>query len=145
MRRKNQAGRRTRLAAVLTAALTAGLLAGCGAPGGNAGGDGKLTEVTLNEVAHSIFYAPMYVAIEEGYFKEEGLDVTLVTGFGADKTMTAVLAGDADIGFMGSESTIYTYAGGTDDYVVNFAQLTQRAERPGCVGRQGGRNAPDGI
>ncbi len=93
MRRKNQAGRRTRLAAVLTAALTAGLLAGCGAPGGNAGGDGKLTEVTLNEVAHSIFYAPMYVAIEEGYFKEEGLDVTLVTGFGADKTMTAVLAG----------------------------------------------------
>lgn len=127
MRRKNQAGRRTRLAAVLTAALTAGLLAGCGAPGGNAGGDGKLTEVTLNEVAHSIFYAPMYVAIEEGYFKEEGLDVTLVTGFGADKTMTAVLAGDADIGFMGSESTIYTYAGGTDDYVVNFAQLTQRA------------------
>ncbi len=106
MRRKNQAGRRTRLAAVLTAALTAGLLAGCGAPGGNAGGDGKLTEVTLNEVAHSIFYAPMYVAIEEGYFKEEGLDVTLVTGFGADKTMTAVLAGDADIGFMGSPLSI---------------------------------------
>ena len=87
----------------------------------------KLTQVTLNEMAHSIFYAPMYVAIEEGYFKEEGLDVTLVTGFGADKTMTAVLIGDADIGLMGSESTIYTYVGGTDDYVVNFAQLTQRA------------------
>ena len=85
------------------------------------------TKVVLNEVAHSIFYAPMYVAIEEGYFAEEGIDLTLVTGFGADKTMTAVLSGEADIGFMGSESTIYTYLGDTDDYVVNFAQLTQRA------------------
>jgi len=88
--------------------------------------DGK-TEVVLNEVAHSIFYAPMYVAIEEGYFEEAGIELTLVTGFGADKTMTAVLTGEADIGFMGSESTIYTYVGGTEDYVVNFAQLTQRA------------------
>lgn len=86
-----------------------------------------LTEVTLNEVAHSVFYAPMYVAIENGYFEEEGISLTLVTGFGADKTMTAVLTGEADIGFMGSESTIYTYAGGSNDYVVNFAQLTQRA------------------
>ena len=80
----------------------------------------------LNEVAHSIFYAPMYVAIEEGYFAEEGIDLTLVTGFGADKTMTAVLSGEADIGFMGPESTIYTYLGETDDPVINFAQLTQR-------------------
>ena len=87
----------------------------------------SLTKVTLNEVAHSIFYAPMYVAIEEGYFAEEGIDLTLVTGFGADKTMTALLSGEADIGFMGSESTIYTYVGGTKDYAVNFAQLTQRA------------------
>lgn len=88
--------------------------------------DGK-TEVVLNEVAHSCFYAPLYVAIEEGYFEDEGIAMTLVTGFGADKTMTAVLTGEADIGFMGSESTVYTYAGGTSDYVVNFAQLTQRA------------------
>lgn len=88
---------------------------------------GDLTKVTLNEVAHSIFYAPMYVAIEEGYFAEEGIDLELVTGFGADKTMTALLTGEADIGFMGSESTIYTYVGGTEDYAVNFAQLTQRA------------------
>ncbi|MBQ9134732.1 MAG: ABC transporter substrate-binding protein [Lachnospiraceae bacterium] len=88
---------------------------------------GNLTEVTLNEVAHSIFYAPMYVAIENGYFEEEGIDLTLVTGFGADKTMTALLTDEADIGFMGSESTIYTYTGGTQDYAVNFAQLTQRA------------------
>lgn len=87
----------------------------------------KLTAVTLNEVAHSIFYAPLYVSIEEGYFAEEGISLTLITGFGADKTMTAVLSGEADIGFMGSESTIYTYIGGATDYVVNFAQLTQRA------------------
>ncbi len=86
-----------------------------------------LTKVTLNEVAHSIFYAPMYVAIENGYFAEEGIELTLTTGFGADKTMTAVLTDEADIGFMGSESTIYTYAGNTQNYVVNFAQLTQRA------------------
>lgn len=86
-----------------------------------------LIKVTLNEVAHSIFYAPQYVAIEEGYFEEEGLDLTLVTGFGADKTMTAVLSGEADIGFMGAEASVYAYQEGANDPVVNFAQLTQRA------------------
>lgn len=91
-------------------------------------GEGKNRQkVVLNEVAHSIFYAPMYVAIEKGYFEEAGIDLELVTGFGADKTMTAVLTDAADIGFMGSESSVYTYVGGTKDYVVNFAQLTQRA------------------
>lgn len=87
----------------------------------------EMTEVTLNEVAHSIFYAPQYVAIEEGYFADEGIDLNLVTGFGADKVMTAVLSGEADIGFMGSESSIYTYQEGANDVIVNFAQLTQRA------------------
>ena len=87
----------------------------------------ELTPVTLNEVAHSIFYAPMYAAIELGYFEEEGIDLTLVTGFGADKTMTALLTGEADIGFMGPETTVYTYQGDMEDYAVNFAQLTQRA------------------
>ena len=87
----------------------------------------KLTKVTLNEVAHSIFYAPQYVAVEEGYFEEEGLDLTLVTGFGADKTMTAVISGEADIGFMGAEASIYAYQEGATDPVMNFAQLTQRA------------------
>lgn len=87
----------------------------------------NLTPVTLNEVAHSIFYAPMYVAIEKGYFEEEGINLNLVTGFGADKTMTAVISGTADIGFMGSEASIYAYNEGANDYVVNFAQLTQRA------------------
>lgn len=85
------------------------------------------TKVVLNEVAHSIFYAPMYVAIEEGYFAKEGIDLELVCGFGADKVMTAVLSGEADVGFMGSEASIYTYNEGATDYVVNFAQLTQRA------------------
>lgn len=96
-------------------------LAGCGKK------DSNLTKVTLNEVAHSIFYAPQYVAIEKGYFEDEGIDLELVTGFGADKTMTAVVSGEADIGFMGSESSIYAYNEGATDYVVNFAQLTQRA------------------
>lgn len=89
--------------------------------------DGQQTKVILNEVAHSCFYAPMYVAIEKGYFAEEGIDLELVTGYGADKTMTAVLSDDAQIGFMGSESSIYAYNQGAEDYVVNFAQLTQRA------------------
>lgn len=117
------------LALTLAAAMLTACLAGCGEKGTDKQKEEKesLTEVTLNEVAHSIFYAPLYVAIEEGYFAEEGIDLTLVTGFGADKTMTAVLTGEADIGFMGSEASIYTYLGGTDDYVVNFAQLTQRA------------------
>lgn len=87
----------------------------------------NLQKVTLNEVAHSIFYAPMYVAIEEGYFEEAGIELDLVTGFGADKVMTAVLSGEADIGFMGPETTVYTANEGSKDPVINFAQLTQRA------------------
>lgn len=89
--------------------------------------DETLKKVTLNEVAHSIFYAPQYVAIELGYFEEEGIDLELVTGFGADKVMTALVSGDADLGLMGSESSIYVYNQGSKDYVINFAQLTQRA------------------
>ncbi|MGN0154310.1 MAG: ABC transporter substrate-binding protein [Lachnospiraceae bacterium] len=89
--------------------------------------DSGLTKVTLNEVAHSIFYAPQYVAIENGYFEEEGIDLELVTGFGADKTMSALIAGEADIGFMGAESSVYLYSEGASNYAVNFAQLTQRA------------------
>ena len=91
------------------------------------GTEEKLTKVTLNEVAHSIFYAPQYTAIEEGYFEEEGLDLTLVTGFGADKVLTALISGEADIGFMGAEASVYAYQEGATDPAVNFAQLTQRA------------------
>ena len=97
--------------------------------------DDALTPVTLNEVAHSIFYAPQYAAIELGYFKDQGIDLSLVNGAGADKVMTALVSGDADIGFMGSEASIYTYANGASDYAVNFAQLTQRAGNF-LVGRQ---------
>lgn len=110
------------LALILMVAMAATSLIGC-TPKEETGN----TKVVLNEVAHSIFYAPMYVAIEEGYFEDEGIDLELVCGFGADKVMTAVLSGEADIGFMGSESSIYTYNEGAKDYVVNFAQLTQRA------------------
>lgn len=87
----------------------------------------SLTKIRLNEVAHSIFYAPQYVAIELGYFKEFGIDLELTTGFGADKVMTALISDSSDIGFMGSESSVYVYAEGSQDYAVNFAQLTQRA------------------
>lgn len=114
--------RKVTVAFLLCVILCMGMLAGCGQKPKEEG-----TKVVLNEVAHSVFYAPMYVAIENGYFAEEGIDLELITGFGADKTMTALLSGEADIGFMGSESTIYTYAQGADDYAVNFAQLTQRA------------------
>ena len=106
--------------------LLAGFLA-CAALCGCGKETSGRTPVTLYEVAHSIFYAPQYAAIELGYFQEEGIDLTLVNGAGADKVMTAMLAGDADIGFMGSEASIYTYAHGAEDYAVNFAQLTQRA------------------
>ncbi len=111
------------IAAVLTAALTAASLSTVV----SAQEKEELTKVTLNEVAHSIFYAPQYVAYEEGYFAEEGLDLEIVTGFGADKVMTAVLSGEAQIGFMGAEASIYAYQEGANDAVVNFAQLTQRA------------------
>ncbi len=113
----------TRVSALLLAASTGLSLTGCGASAKS----GDLTPVTLNEVAHSIFYAPQYAAIELGYFEEEGIDLTLVNGGGADKVMTALVSGDADIAFCGSEASIYTYAQGAEDYAVNFAQLTQRA------------------
>lgn len=111
-------------ALLLTAAI--GILTGCNTDGGESSGK-DLIKVTLNEVAHSVFYAPQYAAIELGYFKDKGIDLDLVTGFGADKTMTALLSGEADISFMGSEASIYTYLGKPEDYPVNFAQLTQRA------------------
>lgn len=109
-----------RLLCLAVLLLMSGLLGACGKKG-------DLVSVQLNEVAHSIFYAPMYVAIEQGYFEEEGIELTLVNGLGADKTMTAVLSGEAEIGFMGSEASVYVYNEGATDYVVNFAQLTQRA------------------
>lgn len=86
-----------------------------------------LTKVRLNEVVHSVFYAPQYVAIEKGFFKDEGLEIDLSVGQGADKSMTALLSGSADIALLGTEAGIYVYNEGAKDYAVSFAQLTQRA------------------
>lgn len=83
--------------------------------------------VRLNEVVHSIFYAPQYAAIEKGFFEEEGLKVELTVGNGADKSMTALLSGNADIALLGAEASVYVFNEGKENYAVNFAQLTQRA------------------
>ncbi len=82
--------------------------------------------ITVSEVAHSVFYAPSYVAMSQGFFEEEGLKVDIVLGNGADKVMASLLSKDAQIGLAGAESTIYVYNEGQQDYAVNFAQLTQR-------------------
>ena len=87
--------------------------------------ENKLTKVKLNEVVRSVFYAPMYVAINEGFFEEEGIEIDLSTGQGADKTMQQVLSKNADIGFCGPEQTIYINNQGREDYPILFAQLTQ--------------------
>ena len=86
----------------------------------------NLNKVTLAEVAHTIFYAPQYVAINNGYFEEVGIDLEVVLANGADAVMSAVLSGDVDIGFSGTEATIYVYNGGEKDYVKTFAGLTKR-------------------
>ena len=82
--------------------------------------------LTVAEVTHSVFYAPQYVALSEGFFKEEGLKVEFITTPGADKTMAALLSKDAQIGLMGPEASVYVYNNNQKDYAINFAQLTQR-------------------
>ena len=88
--------------------------------------DNDLKKISVNEVARSVFYAPQYVAINNGFFKKEGLEIELTTGQGADKVMTAVLAGQSDIGFAGPEASIYVYNEGKEDYAEVFAQMTKR-------------------
>ena len=83
-------------------------------------------KLTLSEVTHSVFYAPQYVALELGFFKEEGLDVELINGNGADKVMTSVISGEAEIGLAGPEACIYLYNQGRENFGVVFAQLTKR-------------------
>ena len=102
--------------------LVLGLLTGCGGKTK----DGERVTVRLNEVTHSVFYAPQYVAMELGFFADEGLDIELTNGGGADKVMTAVVSGGADIGLAGPESCIYIHGQGKDDLPVIFAQLTKR-------------------
>ena len=86
----------------------------------------KLTTVKVAEVAHSIFYAPQYAAINNGYFEDYGIDIDLSLASGADKVIAAVLSNDVNIGFSGIEATIYVYNGGEKDYLKTFAQLTQK-------------------
>lgn len=86
----------------------------------------NLTKIKVAEVTHSIFYAPQYIAHSLGYFEEEGLDVEIILTSGADKVTAAVLSGDVQIGFCGSESTIYVYNQGQKDYLINFAGLTKK-------------------
>ena len=89
-------------------------------------GKQETATVRLSEVTHSVFYAPQYVALEQGFFADEGLNIELTNGGGADKVMTAVLTGQADIGLAGPEACIYVYNQGKDDYPVVFGQLTKR-------------------
>ena len=86
----------------------------------------KLEDIELAEVTHSIFYAPLYAAISEGYFEEEGLKINLVNAGGADKVMSALLSKESQIGLAGPESTVYVYNNGQENYMINFAQLTKR-------------------
>jgi NitT/TauT family transport system substrate-binding protein len=83
-------------------------------------------KIVLNEVTHSVFYAPMYAAISLGYFEEEGLEIELVNGGGADKSMTALLTGQADIGLMGPEAAIYVFNEGRENSAMVIGQLTKR-------------------
>lgn len=85
-----------------------------------------LKKVKVAEVTHSVFYTPQYLAHSLGYFTDEGLDVEILLVPGADKVTAAVLSGDVNIGFCGSEATIYIYNEGVEDYLVNFAGLTKR-------------------
>ncbi|NMM63186.1 ABC transporter substrate-binding protein [Clostridium sp. P21] len=98
------------------------IFAGCG---GNKKTANNLTTVKLNEVARSVFYAPMYAAINQGFFKDEGINIDLTTGQGADKTMQQVLSKCSDIGFCGPEQVIYIYNQNKEDYPILFAELTQ--------------------
>ena len=118
-------------AAILLVAMTMlllPLLAGCGGGGEKTEGEGgdELQKIRLCEVTHSVFYAPLYATIENGYFEEEGLEVELINGGGADKVMTAVLSEQAEIGFAGPEACIYTFLEGHDDHPKVFGQLTKR-------------------
>lgn len=88
--------------------------------------DNKLEKIRVAEVAHTVFYAPQYAAISQGFFEEEGLDIELILTPGADKVTAAVLSGDVEIGFSGSEACIYVYNAGEKDYLKTFAQLTQK-------------------
>ena len=97
-------------------------LVGCSSPTD----EKKLDEITIAEVTHSVFYAPQYAAITEGFFEQEGIKIDLIDAQGADKTMTALISGEADIGLMGPEQNVYSYVNGDENYPVVVGQLTKR-------------------
>lgn len=107
-----------RLVAVVLCLLMAAAFFGCA--------EQPVQKITLNEVTHSVFYAPLYAAISLGYFKEEGIELELVNGGGADKSMTALLSGQAEIGLMGPEAAIYVFNEGKEDSALVVGQLTKR-------------------
>lgn len=113
--------KRLGLILITTIVLLSVLLTGCGKTA-----KGEKVKITLSEVTRSVFYAPQYVAINKGFFEEEGIDLEITTGQGADKVMTAVISGQVDIGFSGPEACVYVYNEGKEDYAVVFAQLTKR-------------------
>lgn len=117
-------------AVTLISSLAVGLLCitGCSQDVSEGGktDEKKLDKVTIAEVAHSVFYAPQYAAITQGFFEEEGIDIDLINAQGADKTMAALISGEAQVGLMGPEASIYVYNQGEENYAINFAQLTKR-------------------
>ena len=123
------------LAALVAAGLIIILLSGCG----KEVTEKELVKLTVSEVTHSVFYAPLYAAINNGYFEEAGIEIELINAGGADKVMTALLTGGADIGFAGPEAVIYVCAQGKEDYPRVFAQLTQ-CDGSFLVGREADEN-----
>lgn len=110
----------------LASALSLGVCCLTGCNNNQSTEEKKLDKITIAEVTHSVFYAPQYAAITKGFFEEEGIEIDLIDAQGADKTMAALISGEADIGLMGPEASIYVYKQGSDDYAINFAQLTKR-------------------
>ena len=109
-------------------ALSALCLTGCASTPGDSKTteEKKLDKVTLAEVTHSVFYAPQYAAVTQGFFEEEGIKIDIINTQGADKTMAALISGEAQVGLMGPEASIYVYNQGNKNYAINFAQLTKR-------------------
>ena len=129
-----------RIAAIFSViAIIGDTFMGCGKVNNKRTESTNLKTIRLNEVVRSVFYAPMYVAINEGFFEEEGLAIDLSTGQGADKTMQQLLSGNVDIGFSGPEQVVYIYNQGREDYPVVFGQLTQR-DGSFLVGREEEKN-----